>query len=183
MRRCFLAIDLPDDVRAALVVQQFLLPLPRRSDPDRLHLTLVFLGDCTDAMLTDLDAELRGLRVPGFSIALQGFGLFGGGRPRVAWAGVAPNPALLSLRRQVFGAAVRCGAMPDRRRYIPHVTLGRFPPPEPEAQMRLERAIADGAGFRLPPFPVAGITLYENRLSSKAALHLALAIYPLAGSG
>ena len=44
MIRAFLGIDLPPSLRGALQVQQFLLPMPRKVEPENLHLTLVFLG-------------------------------------------------------------------------------------------------------------------------------------------
>ena len=62
MRRVFLAIGLPEPVRRALTVAQFLLPLPRRSDPADLHLTLVFMGEQSDTGLQALDDEITRLR-------------------------------------------------------------------------------------------------------------------------
>ena len=98
MIRAFLGIDLPPAVRGALQVQQFLLPLPRKVEPENLHLTLVFLGDCPEAALEAAHEGFETLRAPAFSLSLQGLGLFGKDKPRVAWAGVAPSPDLLHLQ-------------------------------------------------------------------------------------
>ena len=177
MKRVFLAIDLPDTVRAALAVQQFLLPLPRRVDPESFHLTLVFLGETPLPVLEAVHEAWGRLRLPELALQIQGFGLFGGARPRLCYAGFAPNPALMALQAKVETAARRAGASPEARRFTPHVTLGRFPPPPPEAVFRLERAVA--AGFDLPPFEVRDLVLYESHLGGRSARYDALARYPL----
>lgn len=177
MKRVFLAIDLPDSIRTALAVQQFMLPLPRRVEPENLHLTLVFLGETPLPVLEAVHEAWERLRLPALSLHIQGFGLFGGARPRLCYAGFAPNPALMALQAKVETAARRAGALPEARRFAPHVTLGRFPPPAPEAVFRLERAVA--AGFELLPFEVREMVLYESHLGGRSARYDPLARYPL----
>ena len=85
----------------------------------------------------------------------------------------------MALQAKVDTAARRAGAEPQARRFVPHVTLGRFrPPPLPEA-LRLERAVAMGAGFALPPFALHEMVLYESSLGGKSAQYTPLARYPL----
>lgn len=179
MMRVFLALDLPGATRAALAVQQFLLPLPRKVDPEALHLTLVFLGEVAPDVLEAVHEAWEGLRLPALSLQIQGFGLFGGARPRLCYAGLAPNPSLMALQAKVETAARRAGAAPEARRFIPHITLGRFAPPPPEATFRLERAVALGAGFWLPAFEAREMVLHESRLVGKLPRYTVLARYPL----
>lgn len=180
MIRAFLGIDLPPEVRGALQVQQFLLPLPRKVEPENLHLTLVFLGDCPEPALEAAHEGFEALRASAFSLALQGLGLFGKDKPRTAWAGVAPSPDLLHLQAKVETIARRAGCPVDGRKFTPHVTLGRFPPPPPAEALRLERAIAMGQGFRTDPWEVTELTLWQSHLSAKGARYDVLARYPLA---
>lgn len=180
MIRAFLGIDLPLEVRGALQVQQFLLPLPRKVEPENLHLTLVFLGDCPEPSLEAAHEGFEALRAPAFSLALQGLGLFGKDKPRTAWAGIAPSPDLLHLQAKVETIARRAGCPVDGRKFTPHVTLGRFPPPPPSEALRLERAIAMGQGFRTDPWDVIELTLWQSHLSAKGARYDVLARYPLA---
>jgi 2'-5' RNA ligase len=180
MIRAFLGIDLPPEVRGALQVQQFLLPLPRKVEPENLHLTLVFLGDCPEPALEAAHEGFEALRAPAFSLALQGLGLFGKDKPRTAWAGIAPSPDLLHLQTKVETIARRAGCPVDGRKFTPHVTLDRFPPPPPAEAMRLERAIAMGQGFRTDPWEVTELTLWQSHLSAKGARYDVLARYPLA---
>ncbi|MBL9072284.1 RNA 2',3'-cyclic phosphodiesterase [Tabrizicola sp.] len=177
MIRAFLGIDLPSAIRGALQVQQFLLPLPRKVDPESLHLTLVFLGDCPEPALDAAHEGFEALRAPGFPLFLQGLGLFGKDKPRAAWAGVAPSPDLLHLQAKVETIARRAGCPVEARKYLPHVTLGRFPPP-PDT-LRLERAIALGATFRSGPWDVTEFTLWQSHLTSRGAQYQVLARYPL----
>lgn len=179
MIRAFLAIDLPDEVRAALAVQQFLWPLPRKADPAQLHLTLVFLGEVAEPVLEAAHERFLAVKGRRFPVALRGFGLFGGDRPRVFWAGVEPSDPLTQLQERVVQAARLAGCSPEARRYLPHVTLGRFPPPDRVSAMRLERAVIDGAGFSAGPWEVQDFALWQSRLGPKGARHDLLARYPL----
>lgn len=180
MIRAFLGIDLPPSVRGALQVQQFLLPLPRKVEPENLHLTLVFLGECPELALEAAHEGFEALREARFSLSLQGLGLFGKDKPRVAWAGVAPSPELMHLQAKVEGIARRAGCPIDARKFTPHVTLGRFPPPPPADAMRLERAVAMGATFRTEPWEVTELTLWRSHLTGKGPQYEVLVRYPLA---
>lgn len=180
MIRAFLGIDLPQAVRGACHVQQFLLPLPRKVDPETMHLTLVFLGNCPDPALEAAHEGFVSLRELAFVVSLQGLGLFGKAKPHCAWAGVAPSASLAHLQAKVETIARRAGCPIDARNYTPHVTLGRFSPPPPADTARLERAIAMGTGFRTDPWPVTELTLWQSHLTGKAPHYQVLARYPLA---
>lgn len=180
MIRAFVAIEVPPDVRARLAVLQFVLPLPRREDPARFHLTLTFLGEVPDTVLVAVDEGLAALRQASFAIALQGPGLFGGARPHAAWAGVTPCEPLLRLQAKVDRIAHLAGAPVPRRRFVPHVTLGRFPPPPPDGARRLATAVAEESRFRAGPWQVDRLVLFRSQRGHEGAWHDPLAVYPLA---
>jgi RNA 2',3'-cyclic 3'-phosphodiesterase len=179
MMRAFVAIDLPQAVRSALAVQQFLLPLPRHVEPAQLHLTLCFLGEAVpDPVIEAVHEAILALRLPAFDLAIHGIGHFGGAKPRVVYAGVAPNPALMRLQTKVETLARQAGCDIPHHRFVPHVTLGRFQPSAVDDLPRLERGIVHGAGFTLDPFAVAEVVLYQSHLGPKPRYD-ALARYPL----
>jgi len=180
MIRAFLGIDLPPAVRGALQVQQFLLPLPRKVEPRSMHLTLVFLGNCPEAALDAAHEGFEALREPIFTLSLQGLGLFGKDKPHTAWAGVAPSSALIHLQAKVETIARRAGCPIDARRFVPHVTLGRFAPPDFADTARLERAVAMGTGFRTEPWEITELTLWRSHLTGNGPQYEPLARYPLA---
>jgi RNA 2',3'-cyclic 3'-phosphodiesterase len=180
MIRAFLGIELPQSIRGALQVQQFLLPLPRKVEPEKLHMTLVFLGDCPEPALDAAHDGFEALRETGFPLMLQGLGLFGKEKPHCAWAGVAPSPQLMHLQTKVETIARRAGCPIDSRKFMPHVSLGRFSAPPPSETARLERAIAMGAGFRTEPWQVTELVLWQSHLMRKGAHYRVLTRYPLA---
>ncbi|PTE14318.1 RNA 2',3'-cyclic phosphodiesterase [Fuscovulum blasticum DSM 2131] len=178
MMRVFLGLDLPETVRSALAVQQFLLPLPRRVPPEAFHLTLVFLGDVPDPRLDAAHEVFAALRSPAFPLALRGLGLFGGSRPRAAWAGVLPSDPLTRLQAAAEQAARIAGVEVAARRFVPHVTLGRFPVPDFAATARLERAIADGFAFAAGPWIVQDMVLWQSRSGHDGPVYTELSRYP-----
>jgi 2'-5' RNA ligase len=180
MIRAFLGIEIPPAVRGALTVQQFLLPLPRKVEPETFHLTLVFLGDCPEDALQSAHEGFEALRQSGFALQLQGLGLFGKDKPHTAWAGLVPSPPLMHLQTKVETIARRAGCPLDSRRYTPHVTLGRFPPPAFAEAARLERAVAMGAAFRSDPWQVDDLVLWQSHRTGKGPHYEVLARYPLA---
>ncbi len=178
MIRAFAALALPEPVRFDLVLLQQGLPLPRSVPPESLHLTLIFLGEIGERLLEDVDSAFRAVAAPGFELAIAGVDLFGGARPRVAYAGVAANPALAHLQAKVETAARSAGVSLPGRRYVPHVTLARLPERFAE-RARLERAIANRGAYAAPRFDVGDFRLFRSHPGGEGPVYEELARYPL----
>jgi 2'-5' RNA ligase len=176
--RAFAAVALPEAVRFDLMLLQQGLPLPRPIPPENLHVTLVFLGELPDRVLADVDLAFRAVRAPGFDLALKGVGMFGGGKPRAVYAGVAAAPALAHLQAKLETAARGAGLELPVRRYLPHVTLARLPE-RLEGRERLERAVAGRASYAAPAFRVGDFRLYRSHLTRGGSIYEELAAYPL----
>jgi RNA 2',3'-cyclic 3'-phosphodiesterase len=181
VRRVFVALALPAVLRQALILPQALLPLPARVPPDNFHVTLAYLGAVDDTALEAVDQALAAIRAGPVPLRLTGLGLFGGARPRLAFAAIAPEPRLRSLHDKVRSAVRSAGLVLPAERFVPHVTLGRFAPPAPDAAMRLERAVAEAAAFRAGPAEPAEVTLYESRAVKAGRVYIPLAQYALRG--
>lgn len=130
--RAFVALNLPPAVREALWAAT--APLRDRGFPvkwvrgDGIHLTLKFLGEVADEREAELVAALgraaQGARA--LPLAVGGFGVFPDfRRPRVVWAGVAPEPGLELLQHGVEQEFSPLGFPTEARPFRPHVTLGR----------------------------------------------------------
>lgn len=95
------------------------------SVPENLHLTLAFLGECTTAQVASAQAALDGISYEPFPICIEGIGRFRRDGGDIWWAGVQHNNNLLTVQRELTDKLVAAGFMLERRKYSPHITLGR----------------------------------------------------------
>ena len=133
--RTFVAIQLPDGVRAALRdVQAELKPaMPPNSmawvRPENMHLTLRFLGGVAPAKLPALQSRLRAALTGSGPLDLicERLGCFPDLRfPRVVWAWVHDaEERLEELHRRVDEAVAEFAEKPAEPRFVGHITLAR----------------------------------------------------------
>jgi 2'-5' RNA ligase len=177
MIRLFVAIDLPDLMRQELAGLGFGLPGARWVAAEQIHLTLRFIGGVDGAMFRDIREELAGIRSAPFAMQVKGLGCFPLRQaPRVLWAGVANNDALILLRNRVEAALVRCGLEPEGRKFAAHITLARL---RDTPLSRLTNFLAGNALFSTEPVTVTEFLLYSSRITAKGAIHQLEASYPL----
>jgi RNA 2',3'-cyclic 3'-phosphodiesterase len=181
--RAFIALNLPDDLRANLarLHRSLRRALPgdgvRWTPPGQIHLTLKFLGDVPGAEVDDLIAAFtRGCRGWGpFALQARGLGVFPDARrPRVLWAGVAGG--LDALRQLQEGIEAETGRWREReaRPFQPHLTLARFKVLPPGRALALGRKLATPAAD-YGPWRVAQVDLMRSHLSATGVTHERLA--------
>lgn len=176
--RLFVALELPADVRAALVAWSDAVASPamRRTPAENLHVTLAFLGTRTaqdaDAVAGLLEKVARSLG----PLEVEGPLWLPRKRPGVLAVALRAGPELGTLHVGLLEALTAAiGFEPERRALRPHVTVARArrgahlyavdpdpPPPflrfEPEALV-LYRSHTDASGVRyeaLARVPVLG---------------------------
>jgi len=182
MIRAFVGIPLPAEITRSLAALQAGLPAGRPVAPENFHLTIAFLGEHPSPLIEDVHLALDRLRVPSFELSLAGLGFFGGPRPRVFFAEVAPQPTLKHLHEKVVQAARGAGIPLERQRYSPHVTLARFRGGLVGEQAEEMRSFAvSRLGFRAGPFRVEEFVLFRSHLGRNGPIYEALAEYPLNG--
>jgi RNA 2',3'-cyclic 3'-phosphodiesterase len=187
--RSFVAVDLPEPIKAAISEQQHALRTApcvtsRRNEdmkwthPEGIHLTLKFLGEISARQVTQVTEALAGLgSFEPFTLQVAGFGFFPDARrPRVFWVGVKAPPALGELARLIETAMERLGFAAEGRTFSPHLTLARFkvsrPQPELVALLEPKRELILGC------FEVSEFYLFESRLSSHGAQYQKVARFP-----
>lgn len=178
MIRAFLALPLPETIRHSLSVVQHRLRLPRPVEAASLHLTLVFLGRQPEPVLEDLHVALEALALPAPRLGLDGLGTFGGGRPEQVHVRIAADARLGTLQAKASRAAREAGIAVEARKFVPHVTLGRFRPGEMPAEA-LARAIEAVEPVTSGPWLADEMVLYRSTLRPEGPLYDPLAAYAL----
>ena len=179
--RVFLALDLPPGWPDALGRLQDALKVGRHIDEDDLHLTLVFLGDVSLPPLEELNLALEMLRAAPLWLRVQGLGTFGAEHPRSLHARVAPDEALLHLQRKLATMVRSSGIALPHSRFVPHVTLARFPATmAPDDHARLGRFLQAHGDFALPPEATNSLSMIRSTLNPDGARHELLERYDLA---
>jgi 2'-5' RNA ligase len=143
--RVFIAIEVPDAVRAALAGPLASLEpireVVRVNAVERIHLTLHFLGHLPRAEVEQLESTLGGVvgRHPRFHLPAEGVGAFPDiRRPRVLWAGItgADLPRLIALQADL-GDALRKAGVTIEDRFHPHLTIARIVRPPKATERKL----------------------------------------------
>lgn len=176
MHRLFIGLRPPAPIRAHLIAQMGGVQGARWQSDGQLHLTLRYIGEVDRRMAEGVALALGQVHFPAIEAAIDGVGQFDSrGRPNAIWAGVRPHDALAQLHRKLDQAMVRLGLAPERRAYLPHITLARLNGPANIA----DRYLADHAGLASPPFTFTHFTLFESTLGGEGANYEAIARYKL----
>jgi 2'-5' RNA ligase len=188
--RLFVALDLPQDVRAALVDWQRTAladPALRVVRPEALHLTLVFLGYHPEKEVKtiaktafDLDA-----RAPAVELAREPIGVPSGKRPRLI-ALAAHSDETIALQKQVEERLVEAGFYePEKRPFWPHLTVARVKAEAPKsrkpAQITTEPHPLPEHVFRF--FRPTRLVLFKSHLRRSGAEYEAMAELELPTDG
>ncbi len=176
--RLFLAIEAPASIAAALGNLTEPLPGCAWTPPERLHLTLRFLGDTPRELLPSLVEQLRVVCASRFLLPIAGIGVFPRlGPPRVLWCGVGPaHPQLHLLRQLLDHTLLSLGSAADRQSFVPHLTLARLGATDPAAVAAWLRRHRD---FAAEPFLVERFALYASELRPSGAVHTRLEQFAL----
>ena len=132
-QRLFVALPLPDPVA------RFLKDIRRRLETPELnirwvpvkniHLTLQFLGDVERATVASITEQMDAAvgAFPPFSIAAKGVDGFPNLRRfRVLWVGLdGETQQLAGIQRELASRLEMIGFARERRRFHPHLTIGR----------------------------------------------------------
>ncbi len=135
--RAFVAVFPPPEVRNALIEAASAIPAStfRLTAPERVHLTLKFLGDVPPQDLPRISAALQPLcdEHDPFDAVTSGFGAFPSARrARILWAGTEEGTGQLSALAQSVEARLEPeGFKREDRPFVPHITLGRSRRPAP----------------------------------------------------
>jgi RNA 2',3'-cyclic 3'-phosphodiesterase len=187
--RCFVAIELPEEVKTGLIRLQAKLKYATFTpvkwvDPAGIHLTLQFLGD-VDRDVTGLitEAIARGATgIAPFPLEVTGLGVFPGpSRVRVLWVGLAGElDSLLRLQKAVETNLQGLGFTPEARGFTPHLTLARVRDSASPQERQSLGELVTNTKFQVEfGFKVTSVNLMRSQLTPAGAIYSSISSVPL----
>jgi len=179
--RCFIAIGLPDEVKAGLKDLQAQLKSGGQSsikwvDPYSIHLTLKFLGDVDAAKIAPITAAMEEAAqgIAPFSLKVEGLGAFPNlRRVQVVWVGMGGEvDKLAHLQQRLESNLAGLGFTPENRRFTPHLTLARVRDRVALDEREGLGELIDGTKFEpVHSFPVEAVSLMKSQLTREGAIY------------
>ena len=186
--RCFIAIDIDEQIRKALANLQNELRSKvdiRKGDvkwvnPENIHLTLKFLGEIKDEQIMDvcnITGDVAG-RHKSFELDIESVGWFGGKSARVLWVGTGQScDKLLQLQEDLEQQLDSAGWPRDARKFSGHLTLCRIR--NTKAGIKLARITEEYKDYKLGTIPVDSVCVFESRLTPQGPIYTVLGNYQL----
>lgn len=187
--RCFIAIDINEEVRTGLADLQSELQSKadiKKSDakwvnPKNIHLTLKFLGEIKDEQAVDVCNITRDVagRQKSFELDVESVGHFGGRNPRVLWVGTGKGSEnLLELQKDLEQQLDSAGWPAEKRQFSGHLTLCRIR--NPKAGVKLAQLSEQYKDFKLGTLTADSVSVYQSQLTPKGPIYTVLGNYKLA---
>jgi 2'-5' RNA ligase len=177
--RSFIAINLSSEIEKNLgevssKLKERLPDVPVRWVPTpNIHLTIKFLGDVSVSNIEVLKKILKseaGRHAP-FVFSVGHLGAYPSmSRPRVIWVGVEAPAEMHALQRGIDIETARLGYAREKRKFSPHLTLGRVSRGAGSGDINNIRDVLNNCkvGF-LGAARVSGVHLYQSELRPNGA--------------
>ncbi len=184
--RTFIAVDISAEVRAraAALIERLQASEVKASwtRPENMHLTLKFLGDTPDAKIADVCRAVAAAaqsQAP-LQMRLAGAGAFPRlASPRTAWIGVTDGGEQLGqLQQALEDELYEAGFSRERRRFVPHLTLGRVRAGGP-AMQELGRLIDQNSDFDAGACWIEEVVTYASSLEKTGPVYQVMGRAPL----
>jgi 2'-5' RNA ligase len=177
MPRLFTGLEIPPEIGQELSSYRGGLPGARWIDPENYHITLRFIGDVDHAVAREVFSLLgEGRRREPVTVAFDGLSSFGGERPRAVLVRAVPTNGLAELQSEQERMVRRAGLPPERRKFLPHVTLARLRDASP---IDVAGYIATRGQFPKLTFTARRFVLFSSRDSVGGGPYVVEAAYPL----
>lgn len=174
MIRAFIAIEIPPEAKNFLA--DLLKELTKTDadvkwiDPDKIHLTLKFLGNITKEQTNKiqeiLENELK--EFGSFKIRIKSIGTFPKLEyPRVIWVGATGEEIMKPIAKLIDDKVNKLGFPLEKRSFKAHLTLGRVR--SEKNKDKLITAIKKLEVFEGPEFMVNSISLFQSTLTANGS--------------
>lgn len=181
MIRLFVALKIPDDViNEILSFRETIYPEYDRlkwESPEKIHLTLKFIGEVKVELLAQLKDRLGFIRnYESFNCSANKFGFFFRGKePKILWAGLHVEERLIKLVQEINSTLEPLSIPAENRKFKAHLTLLRIKKPVGAEFIRV---------FESYDFPNIGFTadqavMFESALLPGGSQYKEIEIYKL----
>lgn len=186
--RSFLAFELPLEIKNVVVrvseeLRQSTLNA-RWVKVDNIHLTVVFMGNIKTE---DIPAIARGVKevcqaFGPFDLSLKGIGCFPNRRnPRVIWLGLDGDLEPMSeFRDALQGHLTDFGIKEEKRKFKPHLTLGRFRRPK-KMDSKEDQLLSKYEDISSSVCSLKELILFKSDLKPTGAVYTKVETWPLTG--
>jgi 2'-5' RNA ligase len=175
--RAFIGIDLDGKTRERLrAIQRDKLKIDQFSsvkavDPRIAHITLSFLGNKTSSELTFIAETLSSISFHPFCLTLCGIGVFPNmKRIRVIHVGMSDSKNTKTLY-ELIREALKGKHEPDKKKFDPHITLGRVKRIVPAELTLLAAAIAPLSNLFVGQLNISSFQLKKSTLTPKGPIY------------
>ncbi len=185
MIRAFVGLPLPETYQSGLneLRARFAPRISSRlawTRPGNWHLTLKFLGNCSEDGLKNTTRALETVEWASYSLQAGQAGVFPPrGKPRVLWLGLETGAAeSTALAKVIEDALSSAGFAPEERPFRPHLTLARVKQPQRDPWPEL---LQDISAKEWTPVCIARFVLWRSDLSSQGSKYTPLGEFPAQG--
>jgi 2'-5' RNA ligase len=186
--RCFIAIDIDEEIRSALndLQRQLRDGIDEKKgdinwvNPNNIHLTLKFLGEIKDEKVAEVCNIVKAVadRHKSFELDIESVGHFGGRSPKVLWVGTGKGGEnLLKLQEDIEKSLALAGWPEETREFSGHLTLCRIR--HPAAGIKLARVSDDYKDFKLGTMSADSVSVYQSELKPTGPIYTVLGNYKL----
>ena len=125
--RCFIALDLPENVVSELKkIQQEIwkqdVIIGKLTEEENIHLTLKFLGSISSGILEQVRRKLKSIKFNSFEASIKEVGVFSPEFVRIIWAKMG-GKEVFELQSLIDNAL--SDLFPKEERFMSHITISR----------------------------------------------------------
>jgi 2'-5' RNA ligase len=186
--RCFIAIDIDEKLRAAIVDLQrqfaekanFTKNDVKWVAPEAMHLTLKFLGEVKDDRIVEVCSAVSSAAASSksFELDIESVGHFGGKSARVLWVGTGRgSDNLCRLQADIEQQLSAAGWPRETREFSGHMTLCRVK--NPKAGVKLAQMSEDYKDLNLGTILADSVAVYQSQLRPTGPIYTVLGNYKL----
>jgi 2'-5' RNA ligase len=184
--RTFIAVETSPAVRRRAVALQDKLRASQVNaswtDPEKMHITLMFLGDVDDREIPEVCKRVATAAAPfdPFLVEFSRAGAFpASDRPRTVWIGVDQgSQELVALQSAIQESLVEMRFPREQRIYKPHLTIARVREGGPR-QTRLAELLAHYHDFKAESCEVSEVLILASYLDRAGPTYQILGRGPL----